>query len=333
MFSNLTKSLTIIVCLIFTSSVFAQTTPADTATAKPEEAAGPLGYLKSHFSAAYHGEFYAVRKDALSLVKEDTEIQDFNQLHNPSIAYRPFKNWKLSVSSEFKYSDALVKGTYINRHYRSLVTLTQENVLTEKDNGVKLDLSLVRRIFDRNKGAAKSYGNSRVNASLSKKFNDKLSTSFLVQYLANDPVPTQVAATTWKHSIELIPSFTFQITDKLSYFFNDDFIINTPWLVTDDYNLSISHEMNIGVLSFQSNDQNSTYLQVKYLHSEGAPYTDTTANSDSVEYYIGHTYSFTPKISATVEVGSELFAGKDGRSFFSKKLEYPEFALYLDMSL
>lgn len=301
--------------------------------AKAEDSAGVYGYVKSHFSASYHGEFYFTRKDIESTNEDDHDIQDLKIMHNPTIIYRPFTNTKLLVTSEFKYTDAEAKGTFINRHYRSLVLLSRENVLTEKENGIKMDVAIGRRIFDRNHGAASSYGNSRINTSLSKKFGDNLSTSMLVQYLANDPVKRKVGPSTWKHSLELIPSFTLQITDKLSYFFNDDIVINTPRDTGSPKDFDISHEMNIGVVSYQFNDKNSAYFQFKYLHFSGAPFQEATQVDDWFEYYIGHTYSFTPKLSLTSEVGSKMFGAKDGRDFFAKNIKYPEFALYLDYSL
>lgn len=297
--------------------------------AAAEDSSGAWGYIKSKFSASYHGEYYFTRKDVNSANEDDHDIQDLKIMHNPTIIYRPIKNWKFLVTSEFKYTDAAAKGTFINRHFRSLVLLTRENILTEKEDGIKMDVGIGRRIFDRNKGAASSYGNSRINTSLSKKFGDNLSTSLFAQYLYNDPVKRKIAATTWRHSLELIPSFTFQITEKLSYFFNDDFIINTPW--RDNANsFDISHEMNVGVVSYQFNDQSSAYFQFKYLHFSGAPFQAATAVDDWFEYYIGYTYSITPKVSITPEIGSKIFGAKDGRDFFANEIKYPEFAVYFD---
>lgn len=378
MFSKLTMSLVMAISLMLSSSVFAQATKktdpkkAEEAKAseasqkaeaekvleakrveeaklaaekaKAEDEAGFYGYLKSHFSASYHGEYYFTRRvdydqekvDSAAgqvFTKDDKKLQDLKIMHNPTVIYRPFTNFKILVTSEFKYTDALVKGSFINRHYRSLILVTRENVLTEKDNGIKMDVGLGRRIFDRNHGAASGYGNSRVNTTLSKKFGDKLSTGFFAQYLANDPVNAKIGANTWKHSLELIPSFTFQITDKLSYFFNDDFIFNTPWITNDDRNYDVSHEMNIGVVSYQFNDKNSSYFQFKYLHFSDLPFGKENLPGDWFEYYIGHTYSVTPKFNVTAEVGSEIFRGKDKRDFFAEKVKYPEFALYLDYSL
>lgn len=301
--------------------------------AKVEDSAGVYGYIKSHFSASYHGEYYFTRKDIHSVNEDDHDIQDLKIMHNPTIIYRPLTNWKVLATSEFKYTDAEAKGSFINRHFRSLVLVTRENVLTEKENGIKMDLGFGRRIFDRNHGAAASYGNSRVNASLSKKFGEKLSTSMLVQYLANDPVKRKITATTWRHSLELIPSFTYQITDKITYFFNDDMILNTPWQNDTAKDFDLSHEMNIGYVSYQFNDKNSSYFQFKYLHFSSAAFQAAPGVDDWFEYYIGHTYSFTPKLSLTGEIGSKIFGAKDGRDFFAKEVKYPELAIYLDYAL
>lgn len=309
--------------------------------AKAVDQAGVYGYIKSHFSASYHGEFYFTRKDIQSTNEDDHDIQDLKIMHNPTIIYRPITNWKILATSEFKYTDAEEKASFINRHYRSLVLVTRENVLTEKEDGITMNVGFGRRIFDRNHGIQSSYGNSRVNTSLSKKFGDKLSTSMLVQYLINDPVKEKIKATTWRHSLELIPSFTYQITDKLTYFFNDDFVLNTPWKNNTAKDFDYSHEMNVAFISYQWNDKNSTYFQFKYLHSNAAPFQLTSDPSkplepitnDYFDYYIGHTYSFTPKLSVTGEFGSKIFGAHDGRDFFAKDLKYPEFALYLDYAL
>ncbi len=313
--------------------------------AKVEDNAGFFGYMKSHFSASYHGEYYFTRRVDFDQARVETggpgaeftdkekEVQDLKIMHNPTIIYRPLKNWKILATSEFKYTDAEAKGSFINRHYRSLILVTRENVLTEKENGLKMDIGFGRRIFDRNHGAASSYGNSRVNTTLSKKFGDTLSTSMLVQYLGNDPAKKKIGASTWKHSVELIPSFTWQITEKLSYFFNDDFVLNTPWRNDTAKDIDISHEMNIGVVSYQFNDKNSAYFQFKYLHFSDVPFAQANGAGDWFEYYIGYTYSVTPKFNITPEIGSEIFRAKDNRDFFAEKLKYPEFAIYLDYSI
>ena len=300
---------------------------------KAQESEGVLGYVKSKFSASYHGEFSFTRKGIESVNEADRDLQDLRIMHNPTVIYRPIPNVKLLATSEFKYTDAEAKGTFINRHFRSLVLLTRENVLTEVDNGIKLDLGIGRRINDRNHGAATSYGNSRITSSLSKKFSDKLSTAVYAQYLLNDPVLAKIKRTTWKQGLNVIPSFTFQITEKLSYFFNDDFTIYTPRFNDNAKDVDMSHDMNVGVLSYQFNDKNSSYFQLKYVRSANESFQEIEDTVEYTAYYIGHTYTVTPKLSVTGEIGSTLTSARDSRDFFAKDIKYPDVALYLDYSL
>jgi hypothetical protein len=298
-------------------------------------------------SLSYHGEYYMMRRlpdSPTEPTAEQKKLQDFHIMHNPTIVIRPLTNWKILATSELKYSDSTANSpsqTYINRHYRSLFLLTRENLFTEKVDGFRMDASLGRRVFDAHFGS--SYGNSRANVSLSKKFGEH-SSSLLVQYLLNDPKKGKKAPTTWRHSLELIPSFTYQITDKLSWLFNDDIVINrTGWgdPLPGQKEWTVSHEMNIAYLNYQINDQHAPYLQLKYNHVEGYRKSDPAnglptpamEHTNNYEYYVGHAWPFTPKTTVTFEVGGELFVGKDGRDFFSEKLKYPEFAVYLDLSL
>lgn len=298
-----------------------------------ETSTGVLGYVKSHFGASYHGEYYFFRKDIFSTNEDDHKIQDFAYMHNPTITYRPIKNVKFLVTSEFKYIDNGNKGTFINRHYRSLVSLTKENVLVEKEDGLKLDVGIARRVFDRNHGLAGSYGNSRVNASIGKKLSDSLTTSTMVQYMANDPAKGKIGPNTWKHAFNLLPSLTWKISDKITYFFNDDFVIYTPWHKDTYDSVYLFHEMNIAYITYQFDDKNSTYFQYKYLRVPGAGFSAQPNVDDHFEYYIGYGHNITPKVTVTAEVGSTIFKAQDGRDFFAKNVKYPEFALYLDMSL
>ncbi len=301
--------------------------------AAPTEKDPVIAYVKEKFTFSYHGEFYYKRLDPLSADKEDRKLQDTFIMHNPTITYSPIKDLKFLATSEFKYTDApaAYARTYIDRHYRSLVTLTKSNILTDAQHGLKLDFGIGRRIFDRNEGSATVYGNNRAFVSMSKKINDS-SLGLFVQYLNNDPAKGKITNSTWKHSLELIPSISLQLTEKLSYFFNDDFVVNTPWRdVPSQNDYSISHDMNIGVLSYQVNETNSSYFQLKYLHFED--FTQYKDQYDWFEYYIGHTINISPKASLTFEIGSELARGSDGRDGLSKKIEYPELALYVDFSL
>lgn len=331
------------------------TTPAATATtapaatpapeAKPEEkkaapaaenlttAQAVLKYMKEHFSASYHGEFYFQRRMDLYLAggpASDKDIQDIKYMHNPTIVYKPNPNWQLLTTAEFKHTDApaAVAGSFVNDYYRALVTLTRKNILTEKEYGVQLDAGIGRRDFN-TRVAKASYGNDRAFATLTKTFG-KNNASLFVQYLFNDP--RQITATQWKHGLEIIPTLNLQLTDKLSYLFNDDIVINTSYLKTNPRDYYITHEMNLAYVNYQWTDKISTYYQLKYYHTE-----DFTKNyqskDDFMEHYAGIAYAFTPKFTVTAEVGNEIIHAHDRRDFFGYKAKYPEFALYLDAAL
>ena len=310
---------------------------------KPVEAAKPaeekltgsqeaLKYLKDHFKASYNGEYYFVRRDVDSANVEDHKIKDFNLMHNPTIIYNPNKDWSVMSTAEFKYTDQPdAQGpAYPNTFYRALFTLTRNSVLNEKDHGVQLDLGIGRRVF--NAGVAGlPLGNDRIMATVTKKYG-KNTASVFAQYLYNDVKKS--SATTWKHSLEVIPSFTWQITEKLSYLFTDDIIFNTPKYSGRQHDISTSHEMNVGYVNYQWNDKINTYYQLKYYHTDGFDQPATGhLNADYMEHYAGLGYAFTSKVTLTGEVGSEIIRAGDGRSFLAKKASYPTFALYLDAAL
>ncbi len=298
-----------------------------------------LDYITSHFSASYHGEMYGVRRDTTSEDAKDREIKDFKILHNPSLIYKPSENWQVLTTAEFKFSDqeaGVAGASYPNAFYRALATLTRKNILTESENGIKMDLGVGRRQFNTGSDqslegeyALASYGNNRVFSTLSKKLGDVDSSLFL-QYLHNDYKKT--SDSTWKHGVELIPSISLQLTSNLSYFFNDDINLNTAKTENTDRPFSITHEMNIGVLTYQWTDKISTYYQLKYLHLESFS-AEFQSQDDYLENYAGLTYAFTPKQSVTFEVGNELAHARDGRDGFSKKIAYPELALYVDVAM
>ena len=297
-----------------------------------------LDYVSKHFSATYHGEVYGVRRDTEGQSSTERNVSDYRIMHNPTLIYKPSENWQVLATAEFKYSDQdeLAGASYPNAFYRSLFTLTRKNVLTEKEHGVKMDLGIGRRQFATGadqrmdgKFPLASYGNNRVFGIFSKKMGE-VDGSLVAQYLHNDYKKTN--DNTWNHSVELIPSFNIQITDNLSYFFNDDIILNTAKTNNTDREFAITHEMNVAYLNYSWSDKISTYYQLKYLHLEGfgAGYQ---SQDDYLEHYTGLTYSITPKNTVTFEVGSELAHARDGRDGFSKKIAYPELALYLDLAI
>ncbi|MFA6237752.1 MAG: hypothetical protein WC635_10530 [Bacteriovorax sp.] len=298
-----------------------------------------LDYTQKHFSASYHGEVYGVRRDTESESANDRNVKDFKIMHNPTLIYKPVENWQALATAEFKYSDQAAENAgadYPNGFYRGLLTLTRKNILTEKENGLKMDLGIGRRQFStgpkQQSGgdyALSSYGNNRVFSTLSKTLG-RADTSVFLQYLHNDY--KKATASTWKHSAEIIPTINVPITTNLSYLFNDDIVINTPKYDNTDRAFSISHEMNLAYVTYTWSDKISTYYQLKFLHSENFT-NDFQSQDDSFAHYTGMTYAFTPKNSVTAEVGSELAHARDGRDGFSKKVAYPELALYLDFAI
>lgn len=328
------KTLTLAALLLSGHQAFAQATMETSLNLDSQI----MDYLTKHFSASYHGEVYAVRRNTEAEDKNERAIKDFKIMHNPTLIYKPVENWQVLTTAEFKFSDqpsASAGAGYPNAFYRSLVTLTRKNILTEKENGLKLDLGIGRRQFAT--GSAQSadgeftlpsYGNNRAFANMAKTIG-KADTSLFVQYLHNDYKKT--SKSTWKHGVEVIPGVNIPITANLTYFFNDDINLNTAKQSGEnDNDISITHEMNLAYVTYQWNDKISTYYQLKYLHMEGFA---EGGQSDWMEHYTGLTYAFTPKQSVTFEVGSELAAARDGRDVFSKKVAYPELALYVDLAI
>lgn len=298
-----------------------------------------LDYMQKHFAASYHGEIYGVRRDINSEEINDRNIKDFKIMHNPTVVYKPTADWQALATAEFKFSDqphGNAGASYPNSFYRGLLTLTRKNILTEKENGIKLDAGIGRRQFNTGSQqraggdyALPSYGNNRIFTTMSKGFG-KVETSLFLQFLNNEYKKS--SATTWKNGLEVIPNITIPITDRLSYLFNDDMVINAAKFSDTGRKYTVLHDMNLGVLTYTFNDKISTYYQLKYLHEEAFSGA-FQSQDDSFSHYAGVTYAFNPKNSVTFEVGSELAHARDGRDFFSKNVSYPELALYLDFAI
>ena len=319
---------------------------------KEEEPKTTLGktkkYLKDHFTFSYHGEYYAVRRtdtylgggsgaaggtSAAAGNIKDTHIQDVKVLHNPTIIYKPTPNWSFMATSEFKYTDATkdTSGTYYDDYYRSLFSVTRKNILEEKTSGVGLEAGIGRRDFNGGNHQP-SKGNYRAFTTISKTFG-KHSANIFLQYLYNDIAKSSAAQ--WKHSLEVNPTINLQLTEKLSYLFNDDIVINSPKFSKRQHDLSFSHEMNVGYLNYQWTDKINTYYQLKYYHTDGfdQPIDGSHLNADYMEHYVGIGYAFTPKATVTFEIGNEIIRSGDHKDFFGDKAQYPELAMYWDFAL
>jgi hypothetical protein len=310
-------------------------------TTLPNEISSKLyEYTKEHFQASYHGEFYSVRRNIDSEIIDDHKLHDIKIMHNPTLIYNPTKEWQALATAEFKFSDqpsAVAGATYPNGFFRALFTLSRKNILTEKENGIQLDAGIGRRQFNTGadqasggKFAWSSYGNNRVFATVSKS-SGKNNASLFLQYLNNDSKKS--TASTWKNGLELVPTISLQLTERLSYLFNDDMVINTPKFDNTAKKSSITHDMNVAALTYQWNDKLSNYYQFKYEHSED--FTTTFHSQD--DYFlniVGVSYAFTPKAAVTFEVSSETFHAMDnGGKLISRKAGLPELALYLDYAI
>ncbi len=291
-------------------------------------------YMREHLSATYHGEYHFARRDVESANVEDHKLKDFTVMHNPTLIYNPTKKWQILSTAEFKYSDQpdVTGPAFPNTFYRALFTITRKDILNEKEHVVKLDAGIGRRVF--NAGVAGlPLGNDRIFATLTKTYG-KHSASLFAQYLYNDVKKS--TATTFKHGFEFIPTINLQLTDKLSYMFNDDIVMNTPKYSGRQNTPYWTHEMNLAFFNYQWNDKISTYYQFKYYHTSGFDQpTDPTKhlNADYIEHYAGIAYAFTSKLTLTAEVGNEIFHSSDNRAFFAKKAGFPEATIYLDASL
>jgi len=267
---------------------------------------------------AYHGEFYFEHNDT------NHELEQFSWMHNPTLGYKLTKNLKLTTTYEFKYADYEKAGFTYNRIYRALLSLGYSNLLNEKDHGIQLDVGLGRRYFD-HKSVPSTYGNSRVNATVTKNWGDNNASVFF-QYLLNDP--KTIKNTTWKHGIEITPSINLQLTKNLSYTLIDDININSYWYKNNPHDWTVSHEFNFAVFTYRFSDLVSSYLQLKYNHTEDGT-NEAWENNDDFDYYVGATFNVYKNTTLTAEIGREVFIGHDGKTI-QENFKYPNFALYLD---
>lgn len=304
--------------------------PAAAAAAPTQElskADAFLKYMKDNFSLSYHGETYLLRRDSKSDDENVNKLGDVQHMSIPTLIYRPAKDWQILATAEFKYAKQPggSDGTYNNRFHRALYTVTKKNILEEKTHGVKLDAGVGRRDYN-TASSPTAWGNDRVFTTVTKNWG-KHNASVFVQYLYNDP--KKASASTWKHGLEIIPTINLQLTDKLTYMFNDDFNLLTPKFNNTAKDVIFTHEMNIAYVTYTFNDNYSVYYQFKYTREA----TFDANNNDYIDNYLGFAYAYNPKTTVTFEVGSRLITARDGHDFLGDSAHRPEFALYLDLAL
>ncbi len=292
---------------------------------KKEEPKKDMTFLE-RFSLNYHGEFGFLRDS-------NDDITHYQSLQNPSIGYKILKNLSFTSSLEWRMTDKPSNGVYnANRFYRALFSLSLTNVLTEKEDGFRLDLGVARRYLDRSHPSGlKTYGNNRYNFTVSKSWGEN-NGSLFVQYLENDPKTLSGTSAandnTWRRTVELIPTVNLQLTDKLSFTSTDDINYTWAWFSGHPNDTSLTHEWSFAVFTYRFSDIVSSYLQLKYNHI-----TDFTSNdnTDNFEYYIGTSYSVTPKLTVTGEIGAEFMNNTDTKTFSDRTLK-PEVFVYIDAS-
>lgn len=286
-------------------------------------------FIKDKIELSYHGEYAFVHGAT-------NQLTDHNFLHIPTLGFKFAKDWKFTASAEFKYTDSDTPK-YPNRFYRALYSISRENLLTEKEHGIKLDSGVARRVFDR-RTMPGTFGNDRVFINLSRGIPGgigKNTASLLAQYLFNDP--KNLDANTWKHGVELIPAVNLVFTDKFTFSLQDDINYNSSYYTNNPKKYSIAHEA-YSTFTYKKSDFVSPYFQFKYVHGDGYAATSTKANpagtplmSDTLLYYIGAGYSMTPKLSLTPEIGTEIFTSSD-RKDLSDRFKYVDFTFYVDYS-
>ena len=291
-------------------------------------------WQKEHFDLTYHGEYYIkhhVPGAAAGDNSTDNEMRDFSHMQNPTLIYKFAKDWKFLSTAEFKYADYQAGPAFPNRFYRALYSVTHDNILNEKDNGVKLDLGVARRVFDRI-AVPNTYGNTRFTTNWTKAIpggGGKNSGTLFAQYLYNDP--KKITASTWKHGIELIPALTFVQSEKLTFTIQDDINFNTPWRTDTLRSLSTTHEA-YATWTYKYNDKLSPYFQFHYLHGDDF-ISPAGYRTDALDYFVGCGYNLTSKLVLTPEFGHAIVADGDGKNLADRVtnlFEIIDFAFYVD---
>lgn len=285
---------------------------------KPEAVAP--SYLKEKLKLSFHAEIGLSHEE----IKQTTpKLDNITQFYVPTIGWNFRKDISISTSNEFKYASTDGTADFPNGFYRGLVTLTKSDILTEKENGIKLNLGVARR-YNNPRAIPTTYGNSRLIATVSKTFRNA---NFNMQslYLYNDP--KTISAKTSKHIFEFIPDVTFKLTDKLSFEFYNDINIITAWQSGTAHNAKLVDE-SYGVLTYEFNDKYNAHAQYHYLHNED--YTEESyARTDTLGYAIGAGMTVAKNTNLMLEMGSDFLASNDNKTF-ADTWKRPDFTLYFD---
>ena len=302
--------------LITSGQLYAQNVASET-DALPRE---DYVYLKEKLKLSLHAEFGLSHETESQ--KEPNKLNNFTQFYLPSIGWNFKKDFSLVASSELKYASVDGTGGFPNRYYRGLITLTKSEVLSEKDDGVKLNIAFARRYFDQISFPS-AYGNSRFIAIFGKTIG-RASLLLPITYLQNDPKST-ANLELWRHTLELTPDLNFKVSDKLTLGINDDLLITTPWDNSTLHKTTINHE-SYGTATYQFTDMFSGYGQYHYVHTQNFNDNEST---DSLGYLVGAGVNTAKNTTVTFEMGSVLLASSD-RKTFAQSWNKPDFTVYFD---
>ena len=302
---------------LFTSSqLYAQIATLDNQTVPKEDYA----YIKEKLKLSLHTEFGVSHQSENQ--KSPNKLNDFTQFYLPSIGWNFKKDFFLLVSSEIKYASVDGTAKFPNRFYRGLISLTKSEILSEKDDGVKLNLGVARRYFDQISYPV-AYGNTRIIVTLAKTMGIT-SLVLPVTYLQNDPKDT-TDLELWRHTLELTPDLSFKITDKLTLSINDDFLYITPWNNKTLKKSAFTHD-SYGTASYQFTDMFSSTGQFHYVHNQIFNANDS---SDTLGFLVSSGVNTTKNTSISLEMGSVFFESSDQKTLASS-WNKPDFTVYFD---
>jgi hypothetical protein len=307
--------------LLLTTAIFssAQLLAEDTATSA-------TSLFKEKFKLSIHTEFGLAHQTDSQETPE--KFNNFTQFYLPTIGWNFKKDLSLTISSEFKYASIDKTATFPNRLRRGLITFTKSEVLTEKEDGVKMNLGFARRYFDR-MTLPDTYGNNRFIATFGKTMGIA-TLSMPITYLHNDPkdTTTDPLDENWRHTLELTPDLSFKLSDNLTLSINDDFLITKPWNGNTLNSTTFAHE-SYGTVTYQLTDMFSLYGQYHYLHAE---YFAKNTKDDSLGYLVGTGINVAKNTTVTLEMGSVFLASKDNKTI-AKTWKQPDFTVYFDWAL
>ncbi len=305
---------------VFIANVQAEDKPA---------AAAPL----HKFSGSY-GVDYLFEPNEEAETYPEQEYKKQRAIVYPSFKYTYDSKFSFGLTPEFRYNNGYQNGGYNTRpgkvHFaRALFTAMVNNVLTEKDHGLKVDMGYVRRVFNQTTNPG-NYGNHRFRVFVSKKLNDTINFSVNNDFLYNATVDWKDSD--WKLWYNPISTVNFTLSEKLS------FMMYYDWSVRKFHREQPNKE-NIDIITENSNILTYTFNDV---YSAGSnfkfDYNLDRSEKETVNFYVAPfvTKNLTDKISLSFEVSWTTHKEGDGKKGLEPKekfWEYPDMAIYYSQVL